>query len=602
MNYMLAISLAAALTGFVLCVRRRMEETLPPFICGLMLLLYGLSVFQALDLMHVIAPAAAVVLCAAGVWRSARKPVSKTLGLIFTPGMLCFAAVSVFLVWCSRECEVHATDDIYYWSVHAHAVFAHGGLTDAARHLAPRFMTYTPGMQLWQWIGLTVYGEWSEPVMFAMLWIFRVVFLVPLMSGITWKKAYWVPLAAVLMVCVPTLTNVDAYNMLRVDTSLGVCMGYALVQAYSLWRNEKAGFLELSCFAAALCALVMVKLIGIAWAVMAMAFVWLMFSPKNGLKRGHLALACAAPLAVFASWQAVCAAFELRGVHVDSASRQLRQMIDGTWKSPEWLGKLPAATWKAMTSDFNGGLPMLVLLVLLGAALWILSGSAVQKRRLRGWCIGAIAVFVVAYMAILVTSIFTSELDGIDNARFLSELTQRYGCPLPMGLLMLTAAWLLDGSFPHKKLPRRALTAAMLVLVLGAARWGIMGEAFIPSVYAEKDDDLSYETELSENFWIDELEGQEPGIILYGTEYPPYIAERLQYVAAPHKIIPVSGYDMSEEDFLKLLEEKHITHIVCMDDMNAVYENAVRYTEDEWLDVCTVYTVNHEDGQWQIAY
>lgn len=602
MNIMLAVWLAAALIGFTLCVRRRMEETLAPFICGVMLLLYGLSIFQTLDLMHVIAPAAAAVLCAAGVWRSVKKPVSKTLGLIFTPGMLCFVITSAFLVWCSREHVVHSTDDIYYWSIQAHSIFAHGGLTDAAQHLAPRFMTYTPGMQLWQWIGLTVHGEWSEPVMYAMLWIFFMAFLAPLTRRITWKKAYWTPLAAVLMVCVPTLMNIDAYDMLRVDTALGLCMGYAMMQAYALWRDEKAGRWEMGCFALALCALVLLKQIGIAWAAMAMAFAWLMFSSRNGLKRRQLALACAAPLAVFASWKLVCEALQLSGMHIESAAGQVSQILEGTWTAPQWLGQMPRAIWAAMTTDPGHGLSMLVWLVVLLAVLWMLSRRTAQGGRAMGWSIVCVVLFVVGYAVVLVASIITGDSQSMNNVVFFSALTQRYGCPLPMGLLMLAWVWLLDLAGAKDSKRQRVLLAVFTVLVLCCTRWGCMIDAFVPSVYAEKTGELAYDTELSENFWVDELEGQEPAIILYGTEYQPYIAERIQYVAAPHKIIVAFGHEMEEDAFLELLEEKKITHIVCMDDMNAVYENAMNYTEDDWLDVCTVYTVCNEDGQWQISY
>ncbi|MBQ7866577.1 MAG: hypothetical protein IJ354_00295 [Clostridia bacterium] len=601
MDMMLIVSLAAALVGFTLIVRRRMEEVLAPFISILMLVLYGLSIFKALPLMHTIAPAAAAVLCVIGILRSLRKPVMQTLGLIFTPGMLCFAAASAFLVWCSRDHVVHATDDIYYWSIQAHSIFAHGGLTDSVQHLAPRFMTYTPGMQLWQWIGLAVLGEWSEPAMYAMLWIFFMAFLAPLTRKITWKRAYWAPLAVVLMICLPTLMNIDAYDMLRVDTALGICMGYALVQAYLLWRDEKAGCWELLCFGLALCTLVLLKQIGVAWAAMAMAFAWLLFKPRNGLKHWHLAIASVVPLMVFASWKAVCDAFNLSGIHVDSASGQLAQILNGTWQKPEWLGQLPRAMWAAVTTDVNGGLPMIGWLVLLAAIIWILSSRTKQQGRVIGWLLGSVVLFVIGYAVILVASILPGSPDSMNDVAFFSALTQRYGCPLPMGLCMLLIAWLLDCP-KTGRVQQRVLAATFAVLVLCFARWGSMIEAFDPEVYAEENSDLAYETELSENSWVEELEGEEPGVILYGTEYPPYIVERLQYVVAPHKVVVGSGYDMDEETFLRTLEENRVTHIICMDDMNAVYENAMNFTEDGWFDVWTIYTVSNEDGEWLISY
>jgi len=61
-------------------------------------------------------------------------------------------------------------------------------LVDAARHLSPQFMTYTPGMQLFQWLGLAALEEWNAGVVYCMLWIFYAVFLMPFAQRITWKS------------------------------------------------------------------------------------------------------------------------------------------------------------------------------------------------------------------------------------------------------------------------------------------------------------------------------------------------------------------------------------------------------------------------------
>jgi len=302
------------------------------------------------------------------------------------------------------------------------------------------------------------------------------------------------------MIGVPALMNIDAYDMLRVDTMLSLCMGYAMLQAVRLWRAEQGGRWELVCFGLSLCALVLIKQIGIGW------------------------------------------------------------------------------------------------VVLLTAMLWMLLGRGERRGAVIGWSIGASVLFVLAYAVILVVSIFGSDAESLYSAGFMSALTQRYGQPLPMALLMLTAALLAEG--PRPMPPKRQALAAVLVLCF--TRWDGMYRAFDPQTYAGETAELAYETELTENFWVDELEDAEPAVILYGTGYPPYVRERLQYVAAPHKVIVSTG-EMDEETFRTTLESNGVTHIVCMDEENGVYENAAALSEDGWLDTVTVYTVYREDGDIVIA-
>ena len=602
---MLLLSLLIAVPIFLsLWTRRRLEEVLAPFLCGLMLVLYGLSIFQMLEMARLLLAVTAGVFAAGTVWRMHQEGWKNALrnmaSRLLTPGMAVFAAASVFLVWCSRDHVVHSTDDIYYWSIEVHSLFAHHGLVDAVQHLSPRFMTYPPGMQLLQWMGLTILGKWDEPCLYAVLWIFYMAFAVSMMRKMTWKRGGWLlPLWMAAVVCLPTLMNVDAYDMLRVDTALGLCMGYALIQVFRMHQNDKAGTWELVCFGLALCALVLIKQIGIAWAVLAIAFAWLL---RKG-SAGRLAAACAAPAAVFASWRAVCSALHLSGMHLNSASDRIGQVMNGTWSAPEWLPQLPKTLWNAMVFDLNGGLPFLAWMVLLALLLWVLSRGSGLRRRLMGWMAGALLAFVLGYAVILVFSILSENYDGMNEVGFFSELTQRYGCPLPMGLLMLAITWITEGSFAaEEKKTRRILAAVMTILIVGFARWDSMYVCFHPEAYAQETSQLPYEDELTENFWIDELEGVEDAVVLYVSEHPPYIKERLQYVAAPHKIVIAPAGEMDEESFLKLLETNGITHIVCTDDATSVYQCALELTEDEWLDTWSVYTVYQEEGKAEIAY
>jgi len=79
-------------------------------------------------------------------------------------------------------------------------------------------------------------------------------------------------------------------------------------------------------------------------------------------------------------------------------------------------------------------------------------------------------------------------------------------------------------------------------------------------------------------------------------EHYPFKLEKIQYVVAPAKLVFTIEEELSQEAFIRLLWDCHITHIVCMDESNPIYNNAMILADDEWLDVLTPYRVAWEGG------
>ena len=174
----------------MLC-NRRIERLAAPFVCGLMLLEYALAAWGRLEWLTWIAPACA--LCALAVLlvrlvKGRGKMLKAGVGCVLTPGLLCLAALAVLFHAGSQGLFVNAADDIHYWAIEVRSLYAHGGLVDARHHLSPNFMNYTPGMALYQWTAMAVLGEWNEPALFAMLWLFYAVMLLPHFEWVTVEK------------------------------------------------------------------------------------------------------------------------------------------------------------------------------------------------------------------------------------------------------------------------------------------------------------------------------------------------------------------------------------------------------------------------------
>ncbi len=587
--------LVVALALCALC-RRRFEVLLPGFAGGLILVCYLLALFQGLGLFPWLSYLAALGWMLAQVLTGRGRELGRSLlAHALTPGLAAFGLLALLFILTMGEHVVWATDDLYYWAVQVKGLYAQQGLVDGIHHLAPRFMTYTPGMQLFQWIGVAMAGEFSEGTLYMGLALFYAVFLLPFGQGITWRKAYYLPLLLVFCLGVPTVIFRDAYAMLRVDTALGVCLGSALCQAWSL--DKKASWVDCAILALTLTTLVLVKQVGAFWALLPMA---LLFWPKRAGSVPQRLFLVGLPLAAVGSWYLFAHVAGLTGQHMRNLTWGLEAFSQGSYAAPQALEHLPATLWNALLYR-NGsswpGVPMLLwaAVVILFPALTALGEG--ERRgpltRLSLWWTCCFGLMLAAFGAIFATAFigeFDAFVDGtLENMHYLLE---RYLGPFFLGgLLMAVHLGMKSPRFPKARLPVAVACLALLV------SWGQLYQELVPSAYArEAPRDIAIYQE--ENFWVEDVEDLEDplgAVILYGINPTPFRPEFLQYPLAPVKIVTLYG-DIDEAYFLALLQGYGITHVLCVDDANPTYEAAVAFTEDGYLDTYTLYQVDWAEG------
>ena len=199
------------------------------------------------------------------------------------------------------------TDDAGYWALEVKSLWYFNGLVGAQEHLALAFGTYLPGMQLLQWWAMHAMGTWSEPALYATLFISYAAFLLPLLDGISWRQWWAIPLMLAGMLAFPVWGNAFSYTILSVDTVLALCFGYALARIWRLRPHDRAGLWAVGL---ALCAMTLLKQTGVLFA--AFAIIWLLALKRE--RGGHggwaMGLCCAAP--PLCCWAAGCCFAGLR--------------------------------------------------------------------------------------------------------------------------------------------------------------------------------------------------------------------------------------------------------------------------------------------------
>lgn len=602
---LLGISLGALLVCLCVLCNRRLERLAAPFVCGLMLLEYILAICGRLEWLTWLIPAGAlvaVVVLLIRLFKGRGETFKAGVGCVLTPGLLCLAALAVLFYFGSRGLFVNAADDIHYWGIEVRSLYAHGGLVNAQHHLSPNFMNYTPGMALYQWTAMAVLSEWNESALFFMLWLFYAVFLLPCFEWVTWKRIGWIIPELFLMIAVPAALGTDAFTMLRVDSALGLCLGYALVQAWRAGMRQAYRSEGLCYFSLALCALVLIKQAGAAWAMMVLAFL-LVIRPLSAkpLKLGTAALTVVAPAVILLSWIVFCNVNGLTGMHAESLMSRVEALQGGRSEGPGVMEVL-SSLWRALVYiPPETGFKRLSVLgsILLTLLAPLARGRRKGTGRLLLWALACHVLFLAGYALSVVSLLYNESQALLEKDSFSYAVLMRYHCPLVVGMLMLWTVVLLEEKQTHARrisLPTAAGVALTAVTLLGAP-WNEVYE----TLFVRSEESTQFEertaTYLAENFWIDMLDEPENSIVAYGTAGLVSRVEFLQYALAPVKLVLPKEGEIEAETFEKWVRTVGATHIVCMDEDNPIYENALACTSDGWLDIAMPYAVVWEDGR-----
>lgn len=611
----LAILLCLSGLELIAILRRRFETVLPLYMGALLLLGYTLAMFQALQWFTPILAALSVVGLAVAALTFVRKGFRAQGALLvrntFTPAFPTFLLLYILFAVAAEPHRVIHTDDIYVWAIQPLSIYAHHGLVDSFLHLSPRFMNYMPGMHLVQWIGLTLHGEWSEGVLFQWLWLFYLIFLLPLMSRCTWKKAWQIPQYMLGFVLLPTVFDSDAYQFLRVDVALGICLGYTMAQAWHFAANPENRRFHGAALSLGLTTLVLIKQPGIGWAILpTLMAVLLRRDPTPRRRLRQVALTLILPLLVFGSWMLFCWLKGLTGEHINRLALSVEQAVTGQMPSPHDVGKVSAAVFRSLFSgvfDIAAGNIVLPQIVWFGGVLCafflLYRFGKMERSMLRKSVIGlstGYLVFLLVFTAAMLTAFWSEGSAAMDEGTLTSLISNinRYGCALWYSLMILILHIALHtpgrpfAVTPARwpRLIRRALAGLLAVLLLLNLPWGVLRDNLIPGRYTVNPGSEDIDMMAANSFWRDDFD-QPNAIVLLASDSYPYNRAWLQYALAPVKLIMPYETQWTEDQFKLLLSASHIGYFVSEGTENSLYQVATDFSEDGYLETYTVYAV-----------
>lgn len=482
---------AAILLVLMLCLytRRSVEIAIPLAISLAMPVLLVLAAARGLSYVDWFS---AVFLAVTGAWlvreihggRVTRTAVCAFFKKqVFTPGLACFALLGVFWTLANQDRAVLNYDEYNYWATQVRSLYVSGGLVNGARTCCMEHAAYPPGMQLMEWWFMHLRGQWHEGTLYTSAFWLNSAFLLPLARRITWRQWWMTGLFVAGVIALPTVLTGHAYSMLATDTTLGVIFGALLCV---LWSEGRAPYAPLAA-GALMTALVLSKQTGILWAVAGMAFL-LMTRGRKTLRNRRWLLACAAPVAMLALWQAFCRMEGLGSMHIE-------RMFSATpaWNEVLWAWEWIVKTLFIRPLNRSGGWDGMLPLAGIPAVLWVALFCAVillrVKGPLRGRCVtftaGSFALYALIVMASAAT-VFAPEIPRWQaHPERLTEVVDRYFIPYFYAM----ASWmalLMEGASLPKARPVRGLIAACACLGLAlTVNWQNLA-CFLPGGFAAR--------------------------------------------------------------------------------------------------------------------
>ena len=598
-------------------LQRRFEAVLPVVTLALMLALTGLSMAGALAGTDILLATVCVLAGAYAIFervtgRFRFGTLLKNAGRYgFTPALVGFAALCVFYSAAAQPMAVWWRDDLAHWGLEVKSLWHFNGLVDGARMLNVRFGDYPPGLQVLQWLMMRVGGEWSEATLYSTLFITYAVFLLPLFSGLSWKKAYLLPLMFVFCVAFPTFGNVLSYVFLGIDTSLSLCFGYVLVM---IWRHRRGDLFSLLAIALGLCGLILIKQIGVLLAGMAVAL-YALRKTDRGLKTVAALLLPAATLAV---WYLYCKAMGLSGYNSSGAFQAVANLFSGTYQPPENAAGVLPALLHALLTRYSGDitlstaapwpLPLLFWLIVLPAVPLLLSAAKAQpfqEMRLASlWMLGTGALMIVAiYLSFFTTFYYETNVYTYAQQDNMVLLIERYLAPLLLGHGML-ALWLTVEAFEQKRLriarplPCIAVCTATALVAL-STNWALMATVLNPNVYYQNERSIGSEaTVRDQEYWGAALDNIPNARVMIDLDSTSDYVKELVYSFAPARFFLSTDINTESTDALvAYLQAESITQLICLQDGSPLQAAAAPLTADGELYSYTLYNVHLADGQ-----
>ena len=469
---------AVLLCTAVLAYRFRVTlvETMPVFICMLVLVLYALAMLRHLAWIDGIA---LLMVVSSVAWLVSRpKETRREFAVIcmrnMTDASFITAVILLIAVAFSTFSKVVTWwDDINFWATDVKALYFLGGFAGKYGNAAPEFGDYPPGAQLIKWWFLHLSPHtFHEGLAFVGYYTMNMTFLLPLLRKLKGRNAVVMILMAAALWLFPSIAEVYGYEGFCADLTMACIYGGFLLAVTD--RETTSDAFYYGRLALYLSVLVLVKSIGFVWVLFGLLFFILYqfcgrTEPECGgdpplphADKRRLVFVALPPIVTGISWMAFC--LLMRRITKTTATA-VKYVTTDEYGISGYTGEFAKAFVKAFVgSPLHKDRSFVLDLTPLGLYLCICllviifyRARILPKRagRIVLWFSVISGALFYAIIFVAHITIFATETQYLEASGMISSI-ERYGAPFTVGTLLFLAGVWIDGSerlFSDTKLP-----------------------------------------------------------------------------------------------------------------------------------------------------
>lgn len=445
-----------------------LAETMPVFVCVLVLVLYALAMVHHLSWIDGVAVA---VLILFGVWLiSRRREEQKAFFSGCLKEMTCASFLTAFFLLvviavCTSGKVVSWWDDINFWATDVKSLYFLDGFAGKYTNVAPEFGDYPPGAQLIKWWFLHLDPHvFREGLAFVGYYMMNMAFMFPLLRKLKGRNVPVMILTAAALWFFPSIAEVYGYDGFCADLTMACIYGGFLL-AVTDQETESKFFYYGRC-GLYLGVLVLIKSIGFVWALFGVVFMFLYLrcGEQEGKrtvgdgKSGRIFMTAAIPVFTGGSWMLFC--LLMRRVTKTTATA-VKYMTTDEYGISGYTREFAEAFLRAFVGsplhkDKTVAIDLTPLSLYLCICLLVVLFCGIGNhfglpgaRKSKGKLILLFTVIsgAIFYAVIFVAhiTIFATETQYLEAAGMISSI-ERYGAPFTVGTLIFLAGIWLEGA------------------------------------------------------------------------------------------------------------------------------------------------------------
>ncbi|MCH5263891.1 MAG: hypothetical protein J1F42_13360 [Lachnospiraceae bacterium] len=478
----------------------RPVETIPVFLCMLILVLYALAMIRHLSWIDGVE---AMVVLLFAVWlvsrgKEGRKEFAGVCIENMThPSFIISVFLLIVIAACTLDKVVTWWDDINFWATDVKSLYYIDGFAGKYGNAAPDFGDYPPATQLMKWWFLHWMPEtFREGLAFVGYYTMNMVFFLPLLRRLKGRNVPIMFALAAALWLFPSIAEVYGYEGFCADLTMAcIYGGFLFAVTDDKMYSEVFYYGRLALY---LSVLVLVKSIGFVWALFGIVFFFLYrlrkqdgaecdkFRVMTRARRIWTFAVVAAPVSVGGSWMVFCLLMRRITKTTTTAVRYLTTDEYGisVYRSEfanafvKAFALLPLHKEKSIVFDLTplGFYLCICLLVIMLYKVRILP-ERTGKIILWFSVVSGAVFYAVIFVAHI--TIFANEIQYLEASAMIASI-ERYGAPFTIGsLFFLSSLWIENGEplFARDKLPafvrRYGVYLCFIILVALTAGWRV---------------------------------------------------------------------------------------------------------------------------------